>query len=220
MNCGVLRTYIITRGAAASQFIILSTPILAMNVILYFGSFNPIHCGHLAIAEYVVGQGVCDELWFVVSPRNPLKSENMLADEDDRLEMVKIAAAGSRFPDKLKACDVEFGLPRPSYTIDTLEVLDNMYPEMSFSILCGSDITGEIERWKEWRRLTGNYKIYVYPREGYEVVHPERFTLLSGAPYLDYSSTEIREALEAGGDIGGMVPVGVADYIKEHQLWK
>ncbi len=197
----------------------LQTP-NSSSVVLYFGSFNPVHNGHLAVAEYVVGRNLCDELWFVVSPRNPLKSDDMLAGEDDRLEMVKIAAAGSRFPGRLKACDVEFGLPRPSYTIDTLAALDVMYPDVSFSLLCGSDITGQIEQWKEWRRLTGNYKIYVYPREGYVTVHPERFTVLCGAPCLDYSSTGIREVLEEGGDISGMVPAGVACYIKGHKLWK
>ncbi len=191
-----------------------------MNVVLYFGSFNPVHNGHLAVAEYVVGQGLCDELWFVVSPHNPLKSGDMLADEGDRLEMVKIAAAGSRFPDRLKACDVEFGLPRPSYTIDTLDALDKIYPDVSFSLLCGSDITGEIERWKEWRRLTGDYNIYVYPRNCYDVVHPERFTVLSEAPCFDCSSTDIRGVLEGGGEISAMVPAGVAYYIKEHKLWK
>ncbi len=191
-----------------------------MNVMLYFGSFNPVHNGHLAIAEYVVERGLCDELWFVISPQNPLKESGELAPENDRLEMVRIAAAGSRFSGKFKACDVEFGLPRPSYTIDTLDALSTACPEVSFSMLCGSDITGEIERWKEWRRLTDEHKIYVYPRPGYEVAHPELFTVLEGAPRFDHSSTEIREALEKGTDIGGMVPAGVSEYIKKHNLWK
>lgn len=194
------------------------------SVMLYFGSFNPVHNGHMAIAEYVLRKDVAGELWFVVSPRNPLKPQGMLIDERDRLEMVRIAIAGSEFSGRMKACDVEFGLPKPSYTVDTLGVLENEYPENEFSLLVGSDIMPQFEKWKEWRKLLDNYKIYVYPRRGYceNDIPPSlkgRVILLEGAPLYDYSSTEIRNAITHGGPVEGMIPPAVGLYIKTHSLW-
>lgn len=190
------------------------------SVMLYFGSFNPIHRGHMAIAEYVLRHGLCDELWFVVSPRNPLKDDSILIGEEDRLKMVEVAIGESGESGMLRACDVEFGLPRPSYTIDTMRALNEQFPQISFSILMGSDAAAQIEMWKEWRALLSDYKIYVYPREGYDIRHSERFVMLDRAPYFDYSSTEIREALLTDGDAAAMLPTGVYDYITQHGLWK
>ena len=189
------------------------------SVILYVGSFNPIHKGHLAVAEWILDRKVCDEVWFVVSPQNPLKRDGSLIDERDRLAMVDLAVAGSRYPQRMKACDVEFAMPRPSYTVDTLSVLDAEYPDREFALLVGSDIPGQIHRWKEWRKLLDCYKIYVYPRRGYPVP-PEGsgFTLLDGAPFEDYSSTEVRAALAEGGG-SDMIPESVKEYIKQRQLW-
>ena len=144
------------------------------SVILYFGSFNPVHRGHIALAE------------------------------EERLAMVRLAAAASRYSRRMRACDVEFSLPRPSYTVDTLSVLTERYPDTTFSLLVGSDIPGQITQWKEWRKLLDNYKIYVYPRRGYPAPAADcGFTVLEGAPFEDYSSTEVRTALtEGGGDDG------------------
>ena len=148
------------------------------SVILYFGSFNPVHKGHMAVAEWILEQGR-----------------------------------------RMRACDVEFSLPRPSYTVDTLSVLTERYPDTTFSLLVGSDIPGQITQWKEWRKLLDNYKIYVYPRRGYPAPAADcGFTVLEGAPFEDYSSTEVRTALtEGGGD--DMVPDVVKEYIKTQGLW-
>lgn len=195
-----------------------------LSVTLYFGSFNPIHKGHIAIAEYVLSENIADELWFVVSPQNPLKPAGMLINEDDRLEMVRLAISDSPFAGRMKACDIEFSLPRPSYTVDTLRALEERYPDTEFSVLVGSDILGQFMQWKEWGRLIEGYDFYVYPRRGYgpgpmpgELL--DKFTILYGAPYFDFSSTAIRDALSGGG-AEDMLPGKVYEYIKEHNLWK
>lgn len=191
------------------------------TVLLYFGSFNPVHKGHIAVAEWVLAQGVCNELWFVVSPQNPLKTDGSLIGETDRLAMVELAIDVSKYPHRMKTCDVEFSMPRPSYTIDTLRELSVRYPDVEFSILVGSDIVGQIEYWKEWRTLLENYKVYVYPRRGYEMPDKDdrRFIQLLGAPLEDYSSTEVRQALEENGN-SDMIPDVVKKYIKNTGLWK
>lgn len=189
------------------------------SVMLYFGSFNPVHKGHMAVAEWVLDREMCDEVWFVVSPRNPLKDSGVLIGEEHRLAMVNLAVEDSPYKDRLRACDIEFTMPRPSYTIDTLELLTQLYPEIRFSILMGSDILGQIERWKEWNRILDNYKIYVYPRRGYPTGQADpRFVILGCAPYEDFSSTEARENLVGNGD-DRMLPEKIKEYIKSHRLW-
>lgn len=189
-------------------------------MVLYFGSFNPVHNGHLAVGEWILKNDICDEVWFVVSPHNPLKEADSLIGEAHRLAMVALAVGASPYACRMKACDVEFTLPRPSYTIDTLSVLGALYPDTRFSLLVGSDVSGEIERWKEWERLLDNYRIYVYPRRGYSAAEADsRFTVLCGAPYEDFSSTEVRMAL-ATGEAANMLPEAVTEYIKSQGLWK
>lgn len=187
------------------------------RVVLYFGSFNPIHKGHVAVAERVLERGLCDEVWFVVSPQNPLKPKAELIDEHHRLNMVRLAAEASRYPDRMKVCDVEFDMPRPSYTIDTLEELGRRWPEVQFAMLVGTDIVGQIERWKRWEEIVSRYKIYVYPRRGYVGDGDARFEALEGEPFEDCSSTEVRRALAEGDS--DMIAAPVKNYIKEHQLW-
>lgn len=187
---------------------------------LYFGSFNPVHKGHLAVAEWVLEQGICDRVWFVVSPRNPLKEESSLMGGEHRLAMVSLAVGESEYADRMKVCDVEFTLPKPSYTIETLSALGRLYPEIEFSVLVGSDIPAQIAKWKDWRKLLDNYKIYVYPRRGYPAQGADpRFIVLKNAPYEDCSSTEIRSALADGSD-SGMLAEAVKEYINLHDLWK
>ncbi len=191
---------------------------MARRITLYFGSFNPIHRGHLAVAERVVESGVCDELWYIISPHNPHKISADLADENQRLLMARMAVAESRHPQRLKVSDVEFSLPRPSYTIDTLDHLSREYPDMEFSILMGGDNAAKIESWKDWQRLISSYKIIVYPRRG-DVVD-ERFVVLEDAPLLDVSSTAIREAVADGKPVANYVTPAVASYIEAHpELW-
>lgn len=194
------------------------------SVILYFGSFNPVHEGHMAIAEYVLRENVADELWFVVSPHNPLKDSGGLIDEEDRLVMVRLAISQSPLCRRMKVCDIEFDMPRPSYTIDTLQTLERLFPDSNFSLLIGSDNVEGFDRWKDWRKLVNNYKIYVYPRRGYRMDSiPEKyegkFNILARAPYFDFSSTQIRSVLTAGNDVQDMLPWKVYDYIKIHGLW-
>lgn len=191
-----------------------------MHIVLYFGSFNPIHNGHTSVARYVLESGLCDGLWFVVSPQNPFKRDAALAPELDRLKMAEIAVE-EKLPGGMAAvCDVEFGMPRPSYTIDTLRELGARYPEHTFSLLLGADIMQGFDRWKDYTELVRDYRIYVYPRAGFPPVeYAGAVTYLGDAPQWDYSSTAIRAALERGEDIGAMVAPGVARFIYEKGLW-
>ncbi|MFR9641306.1 MAG: nicotinate (nicotinamide) nucleotide adenylyltransferase [Rikenellaceae bacterium] len=188
---------------------------------LYFGSFNPIHLGHIALAEHVVSKELCDEVILIVSPRNPLKSDLELASEIERYTMSEIACAESRYPDRIKPSIVEFLLERPSYTINTLRYLSENYSsENRFSILMGGDLISQLERWRDYNEILDNYPIYVYPRRG-EVIdrYLDKIHILEGAPLFDYSSTEIRNRLFDGESAEEMVSPGVAAHIKEQKLW-
>lgn len=191
------------------------------NVLLYFGSFNPVHLGHIALAEYAIEKGLCDEVVLVVSPQNPLKEACDLAPEMDRYEMAEIACAASKYPARIKPSVVEFLLPKPSYTIDTLRYLTvNHGSQMCFSILMGGDLIGQFDRWNEYEEILKNYPIYVYPRRGERVDrYLDKITLLEDAPLQDYSSTTIREMLFRGEDTAGMLHPEVAGYIRRKVLW-
>ncbi len=167
------------------------------RVMLYFGSFNPVHKGHIALAEYVVEQGLCDEAVLVVSPQSPYKRAAELAPEMDRFEMAERACAASRLPERIKPSVVEFLLPKPSYTIDTLRYLtENHGAEMEFSILMGADQLERLDGWKEYEKIL-EYPIYVYPRRGEQVGRfAGRITVLEDAPLQDFSSTEVRGRIE------------------------
>jgi nicotinate-nucleotide adenylyltransferase len=189
---------------------------------LYFGSFNPIHVGHITVAEYVLCEGLADCLWFVVSPHSPFKHAAELAPEADRLRMVEIAIAASPLADRMRACDVEFALPRPSYTIDTLAALEAKHPGTEFSLLAGGDLVAGFTGWKEWRRLLDEYDIYIYPRPDAAPSPPELrdgFIILHDALCLDVSSTEVRRLLASGEDVSSLLPAGVEEYIKNKSLW-
>lgn len=190
------------------------------RTLLYFGSFNPIHNGHMAVAEYAVEQGLCDMLAMIVSPQNPLKEAAGQAEAMARFEMAEIACAASRYADRIKPSVIEFLLPKPSYTVDTLRHLRLEYPEQEFSVLMGGDLVGQLSQWKDYREILRDYKIYVYPRRGEDTsLYPECITVLDGAPCLDISSTMIRERLERGESIRGLVDEGVQRYIEENRLW-
>ncbi len=163
------------------------------RTMLYFGSFNPVHFGHIAIAEYVVDQGLADTVVLVVSPQNPFKKADGLAPELERFEGVERAVAASKFPDKILASAIEFTLPRPSYTIDTLQFLEEQCPETKFSILMGGDNAENLEQWKEIDKILAKYPIFVYPRPGNDPAKfPAEAIVLHGAPLLNISSTQIR----------------------------
>lgn len=191
------------------------------DVLLYFGSFNPIHRGHLALAEYAVERALCDEVILIVSPQNPLKPADDLAPEMDRFEMAERACAASRYPDRIKPSVVEFLLEKPSYTIDTLRYLSgNFGAEMRFSILMGADLVEQLDAWKEPGEILANYPVYVYPRRGYRADrYLDRVTPLEDAPLCDFSSTEVRAAVERGEDTSRMLTPEVARYIREKGLY-
>lgn len=190
------------------------------RVMLYFGSFNPVHNGHVALAEYVVQRNLCDEAVLVVSPRSPYKLTAELAAETDRFEMAELACAASKYPEKIKPTVVEFLLPQPSYTIDTLRYLEaNFGTEMRFSLLMGADQIEGLDGWKEYEKIL-EYPIYVYPRRGQSTARfADRTTLLEEAPLQDLSATEIRERIERGEDTAGMLCPEVAEYIRRKGLW-
>ena len=190
------------------------------RVMLYFGSFNPVHKGHIALAEYVVKQGLCDEAVLVVSPQSPYKRAAELAPEMDRFEMAERACAASRLPERIKPSVVEFLLPKPSYTIDTLRYLtENHGAEMEFSILMRADQLERLDGWKEYEKIL-EYPIYVYPRRSEQVGRfAGRVTVLEDAPLQDFSSTEVRGRIERGEDVSRMLDAGVAEYIRRKGLW-
>ena len=186
---------------------------------LFFGSFNPIHVGHLIIAEYIVEHTDLDEIWFVISPNNPLKQKKTLLNEHQRYYMVQVAIENdSRF----KACDVEFKLPRPSFTSVTLLKLNELYPNKNFSIIMGEDNLQSIEKWKNYEFILKNYPIYVYPRAGYECTkeYGQAEIIKVGAPRIELSATMIRESIRTGKNVSYCLPPAVCKYIEEMNLYK
>ena len=192
------------------------------KVLLYFGSFNPIHKGHIALAEWVVEQALCDELIFIVSPQNPLKSSTELAPEFSRYEMCEMACASSRYPDRIKVSAVEFVLEKPSYTINTLRYLSEQFgSQMQFSILLGADNIESFDRWREYEEILRDYRLLVYPREGYSVEKfADKITFLSEAPLFDFAATDIRKAIANDEDFTDKVPSAVAKYVIQNRLYK
>jgi nicotinate-nucleotide adenylyltransferase len=189
------------------------------NIGLYFGSFNPIHNGHIAIANYLLETGKVDEVWFVVSPQSPFKQEDSLLEDDHRYEMVLLAIENNK---RLHACNIEFSLPKPSYTINTLNALHKKYPSKNFALIMGADNLTSFHKWKNFEEIINNHRIYVYPRsnadDGNVSTHPSVCRI--DAPLLDISSTTIREYLKAGKDVGPFLPVKVMKYINKMGFYK
>lgn len=181
---------------------------------LFFGSFNPFHNGHLAIARYLLDHGYCREIWFVVSPQNPLKLDKSLLDEEKRLEIVKAAIAGDA---RMSACDIEFSMPRPSYTIDTLRKLEKTYPAKQFALIIGGDNLRDFHLWRDYEEIACRFRILVYPRPGVIIPAVEWKTVtVVDAPLADVSSTDIRVKLEAGRDISSDVPLQALPLIRSY----
>lgn len=189
---------------------------------LYFGSFNPVHLGHIALAEYVVEQSICDEVVLVVSPHNPLKDSQTLAPEFERFTMAEIATAESRYPDKIKASVIEFLLEKPSYTINTLNHLVDNYGEgIEFSILIGADNLENFDKWRSYEQILDRFKVYVYPREGIEITKfLDRVEVLESAPLHNFSSTSVREAFIRGESVSNMIHPLVEEHIIKSKIWR
>lgn len=193
---------------------------LRLKVGLYFGSYNPIHIGHLAIANYMVEFTGIDQLWFVVSPQSPHKKKNNLLDDYQRLEMVHRAVEGD---DRLRASNIEFNLPKPSYTVDTLAYLKDQHPKYDFVILMGSDNLENFHKWKNFESIVENYGIIVYPRPGFDAskVQKHKNIVVAGeAPLMEISSSFIRHAIRDGKDVRHFLPPKTWEYLEEMNFYR
>ena len=190
-----------------------------MKVGLFFGSFNPVHIGHMIIASHMVEYTDLAQVWMVVSPHNPLKEKVSLARDNDRLHLVRLAIGENP---KIKASNVEFSLPLPSYTIDTLTFLKEKYPKKEFSLIMGGDNLDSLEKWKNYELLLSDYDIYIYRRPGYA---NEKYTdmpriRIVDAPLLDISATFIRQAIMAGKSVRYLVPDAVFEYLENSNMYR
>ncbi|MEO8765560.1 MAG: nicotinate (nicotinamide) nucleotide adenylyltransferase [Ginsengibacter sp.] len=189
-----------------------------MKIGLYFGSFNPIHTGHLIIASHIANSSLVGQVWFVISPQNPLKKSNSLLNEHHRKHLIDLCIEGEK---KLKTSNVEFKLPKPSYTIDTLAYLDEKYTTHEFSIIMGSDSFENIKKWKNHEILLKNYSILIYERPGFAVAkNPVGNITILQAPKLEISSTRIRELVHLKKSIRYLVPDIVKEEIELHQYYR
>ena len=200
---------------------ILSSPTkISLKVGLYFGSYNPIHIGHLAIANYLVEYTNIDQLWFVVSPQNPFKKKANLLDDYHRLELVNRAVEGD---DRLRASNIEFTLPKPSYTVDTLAYLKDQHPNYHFRIMMGSDNLENFHKWKNYETIVENYGVIVYPRPGFDkskVQQHVNITIAEGAPLMEVSSSFIRNAIRDKKDVRHFLPRKTWEYLDEMNFYK
>ena len=189
-----------------------------MKIGLYFGSFNPIHHGHLIIANFILQNSDLDQVWLVISPQNPFKPGHNLLNEYHRLHLANLALEGET---RIKATDIEFRLPRPSYTIDTLTYLEEKYPDHEFVIILGSDSYQNLDKWKNAETLMNRYPMYVYTRPGFPVRNdlPGILTVLK-APMLQISATEVRNMLEKGQSIRYLVPDIVKEEIERNHYYR
>jgi nicotinate-nucleotide adenylyltransferase len=190
-----------------------------MKTGLFFGSFNPIHIGHLIIANFMATQTDLKKVCFIVSPQNPLKEKNTLARDYDRLHLVKLAIQDNT---KLEASDIEFNLPKPSYTIDTLTYLREKHPTKEYVLIMGGDNLATLHKWKNYEQILANYDIYVYKRPNYDLgelaTHPRIHFF--DAPMMDISATYIRNCIKNNHSVRYFLPNIVFDYIEGSNLYK
>ena len=189
-----------------------------MKVGLYFGSFNPIHVGHLIIGNHILNTSLVDKVWFVVSPQNPFKNEKSLLNEYDRLYLVQKAIEDN---DRFKALDIEFSLPRPSYTSNTLAYLQEKYPAYQFQIIMGSDSFQNLASWNNASFIIKNYELLVYKRPQFEIANKINATIhVMDAPLLEISATHIRKLVAEGKSIKYLVPDKVEKEIIENRYFR
>ena len=189
---------------------------------LFFGSFNPIHIGHLILANYILENSDMAELWFVVSPQNPFKDKKTLLKDHNRLDMVQLSV--KNYP-KMRASNVEFSLPKPSYTIDTLTYLKEKYPDHSFALIMGEDNLKGLPKWKNAEKLIENHQIIVYPRifegekQDNEYLKHDNISMIN-APIIELSATEIRNMIKNGKNVRPMLPPEVYEYLDGSNFYK
>ncbi len=189
---------------------------------LFFGSFNPIHIGHLILANYILENTDMDELWFVVSPQNPFKNKKSLLNDHNRLDMVQLAVRN--YPN-MRASNIEFSLPVPSYTVDTLTYLKEKYPDHSFALIMGEDNLNSLHKWKNSEQLVSNHQIIVYPRlfseakEDHPLSKHAHISVIS-APVIELSATEIRNMIKEGKNVRPMLPPEVFEYLDGSSFYR
>jgi nicotinate-nucleotide adenylyltransferase len=197
-----------------------------MNIGLYFGTYNPIHVGHLIIANHMVDYTELDQIWLVVSPQNPFKTKATLLEDYHRLALVNIAVEGN---DKLKSSNIEFDLPKPSYTIDTLTYIKEKHPEHNFSIIMGEDNLRSFHKWKNYDQILENYNVFVYPRviAGNEDSHTPtalknhpKINIAKDAPLMKISASFVRKAIKDKKDVQYLLTQPVFTYLKEMNFYK
>ncbi len=190
-----------------------------MKIGLYFGSFNPVHNGHMIIASFMRQHTDLEQVWMVVSPQNPFKTNQSLLNEYERLHLVKIAAEQDL---SIKAIDIEFHLPRPSYTINTLTYLEEKYPQHEFAIIMGSDSLMNLDKWKNSNLIMDRYPVYVYERPGFPINRslPIKNLVETKAPLLEISASMVRKMIREGKSIRYFVPDNVMEDIQQNNFYK
>jgi len=190
-----------------------------MKTGLFFGSFNPVHIGHMIIANFMATQTDLQEIWMVVSPQNPFKNKKSLAKDHDRLHLVRLAIGDNL---RIKGSDIEFGLPKPSYTIDTLTYLKEKFPKKEFALIMGGDNLGSFHKWKNYEQILAGHEIYVYKRPQYDLGdladHPK--VKILEAPLMQISASYIRQCIKQGQSIQYLVPDLVFEYINNTALYR
>lgn len=189
-----------------------------MNIGLYFGSFNPIHIGHLIVANHILNETEIEKIWFIVSPQNPFKESKALLNEYDRLHLVRLATQDDN---RIKCSDIEFSLSKPSYTSNTLAFLSEKYPEHKFSIVMGSDSYQNLNKWKNYETIVDNYNIYVYLRKDHKIQNGiKKNPIILEAPLIEISASQIRENIKNGKSIRYLVPEIVREEIETRKFYK
>lgn len=192
-----------------------------MKIGLYFGTFNPIHVGHLIIANHMAEHADLDQIWMVVTPHNPLKKKSTLLDDYHRLQMVHLATED--FP-KIKPSDIEFKLSQPNYTVNTLVHLQEKYPNYEFSLIMGEDNLKSLHKWKNYEVILENHEIYVYPRlssEAENLMFKDHQKIhMIDAPVVEISSTFIRDNIKKGKNVQPLLPAKVWEYIDHNNFYK
>ena len=191
-----------------------------MNIGLYFGTFDPIHLGHINIANFLIKKGTFKKIWFIVTPQNPVKSNNNISDFIHRYEMVKIQVKDN---DNIQASDIELNLEKPNYTINTLNYLSSKFINYNFGIIRGEDNLINLKHWKDYKKILNNYNVYVYPRktkikEDIDLINNENVHMIE-APYVDISSSEIRNIITKKENLSQFISNDIYRYIIKNKLY-